>query len=155
MKILNEAPKPFLNVNEHRPWGYYGLYADNQPCTTKILFIKPQEMLSLQFHFNRDQQYLVLDDNFLIQYSTVPVPQEIIDNPEEAQRFADLDKFLSENLETVMASENDMFCFNRLIIHRARYLGTKPYGRILDIAMGLNDERDIIRIQDKYNRGNG
>jgi hypothetical protein len=157
MKILNEAPKPFLNEYEERPWGYYGLYADNQPCTTKILYIKPQEMLSMQFHFLREQFYLILDDNFLIQYSTIPVPKDIINNPNEAQRFADLDNFLDKNIETVLAKEGDMFGFHKLIVHRARYLGTKSYGRILDIALqkdegDKNDELDIVRIKDAYGR---
>ncbi|HRZ18444.1 MAG TPA: hypothetical protein P5136_00065 [Methanofastidiosum sp.] len=154
MKLLpNEKQiKPFLYEEEKRPWGYYGLYSHNEPCTSKILYIKPQELLSMQYHFKRDQFYLILDHNFVIEYSKIPVPENIVNNPNEAQRFKDLENFLLENLITVRAYEGDMFGFHRFVVHRALYKGPRSYGRILDIAFGENDELDIVRIKDKYNR---
>ena len=67
MKLLENAiQEPFMTVVEHRPWGYYGLYADNIKCTTKILYIRRSGSLSLQYHFRRDQEYLILDNDFTI-----------------------------------------------------------------------------------------
>jgi hypothetical protein len=48
--------------------------------------------------------------------------------------------------------EGDMFGFSRFIIHRALYKGDREYGRILDLAFGVNDEGDIVRVTDKYGR---
>ena len=144
--------QPFKHETVERPWGFYGLYSDNEPCTSKILYIQPQETLSLQVHFKRDQFYLILDGPFLIHYSTKPIPQEIIENPNEPQRFKDTEDFLVAHLVSETANEDDMFGFHKLVVHRAQYLGNKKYGRILDIAFGHNDETDIVRLQDKYYR---
>lgn len=150
--LPNTQELPFKNSTENRPWGYYGLYADNEKCTTKILYINKNESLSMQYHFRRDQLYIVLDDGFLIDYSTKPVPQEIIEEPDELKRFLSLENFLKDNLISVIAREGDMFGFRRFVVHRATYRGNRTFGRALDIAMGENDEQDIIRIKDKYGR---
>jgi len=153
MKIENNYMiKPFTALRFDRPWGYYGLYSDNEQCTCKVLYVYKNEMLSMQYHFQRDQFYLVMDDGFTIEYSKIPIPQYIIDDTDEEKRFRNTEDFLKENLVTVEASEGDMFGFRRLVVHRAFYKGNKDIGRILDIAFGYNDEEDIIRIKDKYNR---
>jgi len=143
---------PFMAHIERRPWGHYGLYSENEVCTCKILFIAKDEMLSMQYHFKRDQFYFVLDDNFIIQYSSIPVPKEILENQDEQQRFKDLELFLEDNLITHQANEGDMFGFHRQVVHRATYVGSNEYGKILDLAFGENDEDDIVRIADKYGR---
>ncbi len=43
-----------------RPWGGFIKFIDNKPCTVKILQIKKEESLSLQFHKLRSEfWYLV------------------------------------------------------------------------------------------------
>jgi len=151
--------KPFKINMVSRPWGVYGLYADNVKSTTKILYIKPNESLSMQFHFRRCQLYLALDDDFIVQYSTVPVPKEILDMPDEQPKFDLLNKFLDEHLITTTANEGDLYGFHKFIVHRTTYKGKRDYGRILDVALGIeegdeNDELDIVRIRDEYGRSN-
>ena len=143
---------PFKYGNEHRPWGHYGLYADNERCTTKILYIKQGEMLSLQYHFKRDQFYLILDGNFVVEYSKEPVSDELINEPDDARRIQGFSDFLNENMVIETAPEGSMFGFKRKVIHRTLYQGDREYGRVLDIAFGTNDEEDIVRLQDKYGR---
>lgn len=145
-------PQPFKAMTEQRPWGYYGLYSENEKCTSKILYIAPQQQLSMQYHFKRDQFYLILDDDFIIEYSTQPVPIQIINNINEEERFKQLEKFLEEHLIQHEAKDGDMFGFHRLVVHRAKYVGNKAFGKVLDIAFGYNDEEDIVRIQDNYGR---
>jgi hypothetical protein len=144
--------KPFCAEKVERPWGHYGLYADNIKNTTKILFIKKGELLSLQYHFRRDQYYLILDDGFIIDYSDKQIPTKMINDPNEDRRIKAFNKFLDETMITVRANEGDMFGFKRRTLHRAAYIGRKEHGRVLDIAMGCNDENDIVRLKDKYNR---
>lgn len=138
--------------DEVRPWGYYGLYSDNRMCTTKILYIRGGEMLSLQYHFKRDQEYILLDDSFVIEYSSVPIPDDVLNDPNEDRRIKAFNIFLNENIIRVSGNEGDIFGFSKKTIHRAIYNGTREYGRILDLAWGWNDEEDIVRIQDKYGR---
>ena len=145
--------KPFCADTVTRPWGYYGLYADNIKSTTKILYIKKGELLSLQYHFRRDQQYVMLDGDFLIDYSDKQVPLSIINDKNEDRRIKNFEKFLNKNMISTKACEGDIFCFHRRVIHRATYNGNREYGRFLDIAFGTNmEEGDIIRIEDKYGR---
>lgn len=143
---------PFKYKGETRPWGYYDLYSHNEPCTTKLLFIKPNELLSLQYHFLRDQFYLLLDNDFTIEYSTEPISEEILKIEDDKTRIAALHDFLTTHLVSVTGKEGDMFGFKRCVVHRAQYNGSREYGRILDVAFGFNDELDIIRISDKYGR---
>lgn len=153
MKLNVETKiQPFKAYVVNRPWGHYGLYSDNELCTSKILYIKRNEMLSMQYHFKRSQFYLLLDDDFVIEYSNNPVPLEIINNPKEPERFEQLEDFLLNNLTITVGYENDMFGFHKLVVHRASYQGKRKYGRILDLAFGINDEEDIVRIKDAYNR---
>jgi len=153
MKLLeNIVEKPFSTLIEHRPWGHYGLYSDNTPSTTKVLYIKQGESLSLQYHFKRDQLYVLLDDDFNIEYSKVEVPDKLINEEIEDWRVKGFEKFLKENFIKTPGSAGDMFGFKRKVLHRASYNGNRKYGRILDVAFGINDEEDIYRVSDKYGR---
>ena len=153
MKLfLNTDIVPFKAEVVERPWGHYGLYSDNEKCTCKILFIKKGELLSMQWHFLRDQFYMALDGGFTVDYSNKPVPQEIINDSEDQRRFQRLEEFLKNNLITCDVKEGEMFGFHRFVVHRAAYNGNREYGRVLDLAFGYNDEQDITRIQDKYGR---
>jgi mannose-1-phosphate guanylyltransferase/mannose-1-phosphate guanylyltransferase/mannose-6-phosphate isomerase len=153
MKLtLEKNVQPFKYSNVERPWGYYGLYSDNEPCTSKILFIKSNELLSMQYHFERDQFYLCLDNNFIMEYSKEKVPESILEIKDDDIRSKKLEEFLEDNLISEAANEGDMFGFHRLVVHRAYYKGNREYGRILDVAFGNNNENDIIRIKDKYGR---
>ena len=90
----NQIIKPFSTIEVERPWGYYGLYADNVKSTTKILYVKKGEMLSLQYHFRRSQFYTILDNNFLIEYSNEQIPLDIINDENEDRKTKNFKTFL-------------------------------------------------------------
>ena len=139
----------FKNLETVRPWGFFKLFSDNEICTTKVLYVKKNEALSMQVHEKRDQMYVLLDP-MTVQYSTVPVPKKILHNR------AALTDFANEHVIRVKGEEGDIFAFERGVIHRLSYIPPKKskreYGRCLDLAFGENDEEDIIRIQDYYGR---
>ena len=153
MKLdINTKVKPFRSEIVDRPWGYFGNYADNEPCTTKILYIKQGETLSLQYHLKRAQFYLLLSDKFVIQYSNVPVPLDIANMPPDDKKFKALDEFLNNHLITEEGTLGDMYGFHEYVIHRAKYIGKDEFGLALDVAFGENLEHDIFRVKDVYNR---
>ena len=88
----------------------------------------------------------------VIDYSSEPVSDSIINETDEEKRFQELEEFLKNNLITTTASEMDMFGFRERVVHRAKYIGDRDYGRILDVAFGTNIESDIVRIKDSYGR---
>ena len=126
--LNNKDISPFEFHTVERPWGGYTNYADNKHCTVKILWVKKGESLSKQFHFKRDQLYVLLDDGFKITDG-----ENVIENAKKRMTFG----------------------FPKGHIHRAEYFGDKEYGMILDLAWGENDEEDIVRCEDKFSRGNG
>ena len=155
----NTIVGPFKSLETERPWGHYMLCADNEPSTTKVLFIKPEQSLSMQYHFRRSQFYMVLSSDITVQYSTIPVPKEILDMPPDDKQFKALNDFLDSHLITVKANKYDMFAFRKYVIHRTSYHGKEEHGLILDVALQIdkgdcNDELDIVRISDFYGRSN-
>ena len=155
MKLdINTKVKPFKSEVVERPWGIYKLYSSNEKCTTKILFVKKGETLSLQYHLMRSQLYEIIDGPFEIQYSTEPVPMSFVEMPDNEIKFQVLEDFLTRHLITEIANEGDLYGFQQRIIHRAKYLGEREYGRFLDLAWGKNSEDDVYRIRDEYSREN-
>jgi len=130
-----------------RPWGYYKLFAENIPCTAKVLHIRKNEMLSLQYHRLRDQVYYCMDD-FTIWLSDISVPIEIDNNLNE------LVLFIADHLKKRICKKGDIIYIPKFFIHRPIYQGLYEYGCIVDMAFGHNDENDIVRINDKYGREN-
>lgn len=132
-------------VTVQRPWGYYDMFAENMPCTAKVLHIKRKEMLSLQYHRLRSQLYYLLDD-FDIYLSDRLVPEEIDGDLNLLQGFVSL------HVVKRQYRRGDVICIPQFVIHRPVYNGMQEMGCIVDMAFGHNDENDIVRIQDKYGR---
>jgi hypothetical protein len=126
-----------------RPWGYYDLFSNNVRCTTKILYVRRGECLSMQYHFKRDQLYFILDNKFVVEYTD----KSMFDLGD-----MDPDEFLKKNMIYDLGFSGSSYYFKRGHVHRVKYIGDKAIGRILDVAFGVNDEEDIIRIKDEYGR---
>ncbi len=129
----------------NRPWGLYEMFCENKNCTVKILNIKRNQMLSLQFHNVRDQVYYIIDP-FTVYLSDEPVPKEI-----------ELDTLLLRNwaknhMVRHECEPGNIIYIPTRVIHRPCYEGNKEIGRIVDLAFGHNSELDIVRIEDKYGR---
>lgn len=149
MRITQEGiTGSFKNINVDRPWGYFGLYSDNEPCTSKILYLRHGQCLSMQLHQKRSQFYLLLDDKFMLEFSDMPVPVDIVIKGD----IKKIDGWFTDHRKLYEGKEGDMFGFEKRTIHRIIYIGERKYGRCLDLAFGKNDEKDIIRLDDQYGR---
>jgi mannose-6-phosphate isomerase-like protein (cupin superfamily) len=125
-----------------RPWGYFSVYAENEPCTVKMLCIQPYQALSLQMHNHREQRYIIIDP-MRLEWSDSPVPENLT-----------VDKILhwySEHEHNQMCYPGDEFLFGIRVIHRASNHSNNLV-RFFEVSFGLNDEEDIIRLDDRYGR---
>lgn len=108
---------------EQRPWGGFRRYTHNEVSTVKIITVHPGEVLSLQFHHQRDELWVVLDTGLRVTLDNrlwEPEPYEEIFIPHGAR-------------------------------HRIAGVGTRP-ARWLEISFGHFDENDIVRLEDQYGR---
>lgn len=48
-----------------RPWGYFKLFIKNKKCTVKILTVRPNGILSLQYHNKRKEMCYFLTPGFI------------------------------------------------------------------------------------------
>lgn len=108
--------------SEKRPWGSFERFSKNEPCTVKVLFINPGQELSLQYHQKRDEFIKIV----------------------QGQAKVTIDDKITE------AAENDDFFIPRKTKHRIR--AEKRPVKILEISFGEFDEKDEIRLEDKYRR---
>jgi len=132
-------------VTVDRPWGYYTMFAENMPCTAKVLHINRHEMLSLQYHRMRAQVYYLLDE-FDIYLSDRPVPKEIDGDLNLLQGF------VLKHVFKKSYKRGEVIYIPQFVIHRPTYIGMQEIGCIVDMAFGHNKETDIVRIEDKYGR---
>lgn len=108
--------------SEKRPWGKFEQYTKNEICTVKILTILPGQKLSLQKHLNRSEFWKILKGRPIIT----------------------IDK------KTIKAKEGEEFFIPKKTIHR---IGAGSLeAQFLEISFGKFDEKDEIRIEDKYER---
>jgi mannose-6-phosphate isomerase len=107
-----------------RPWGYWEQFAYNQQCTVRVLTILPGECLSLQYHANRDEFFVVLDDGVAIEVGD----------------------------DTVEGRKGDYIFVPRMTPHRYSAPKSHPV-RLLEVSFGDYDQiGDIVRIEDRYGR---
>ncbi len=107
---------------DKRPWGEELWLSKDKPSMVKIISVNPGESSSLQYHHNRDEYWYILSGNG---YALID-GQEIKLNPGDS-------------------------CFvKREIKHRIQ--GGTDVLRMIEIAYGDFDEKDIVRLEDKYGR---
>ena len=113
------------NIQEdHRPWGKFRSYPHADARSLKIITVNPGEALSLQYHRNRDEFWVVLDSGLEITVG---------------------DKIWQ-------TEKNEEIFIPRNAPHRLRCTGTKK-ARVMEIWIGESDEDDIVRLEDNYGRG--
>lgn len=106
-----------------KPWGYFSQFTHNEVTTVKILSIDPNTSISLQYHNHRDEFWRVLSGH----------------------------PFLTIGEDKINASPGDEFTIPKLKKHRIE--AKDDAVQILEISYGDNfDEKDIIRLEDKYDR---
>ncbi|BBL80294.1 hypothetical protein RxyAA322_21480 [Rubrobacter xylanophilus] len=122
-KEANNAGQGPPSVKVDKPWGRFEQYTHNLPCTVKIITVAPGGTLSRQYHYKRDELWVVLDPGARVELDDRvlhPEPEEKIFIP-------------------------------RQTVHRLSCEGEKPV-RILEISFGEFDEEDIVRLEDVYGR---
>ena len=57
--------KPLIYTD--KPWGFFEQFALNEQCTVKILHVKPGASLSKQYHENREEMWIALDEGLTVE----------------------------------------------------------------------------------------
>ncbi len=111
--------KPF---QIERPWGYFRQFSKNTPSTVKIIRVKPNEILSLQNHAQREEFW-----HFISGTGVAEINGEKINVK------------TSDELTVPLGAKHRLAAGN---------LGLE----VLEISYGEFNEDDIIRYEDKYKR---
>lgn len=116
------SPFDFIGYNP-KPWGDVTIFSNNNFSSSRILFFERFQRTSLHYHLLRDEIFTVLDDEFLLQLWD----KQILLNKQQSIRIP------------------------AGVPHRIIALDT-PF-RLLEVAFGLyEEEKDIYRLEDTYNR---
>jgi len=107
---------------EKRPWGKFERFTLNRLSTVKIITVEPEQQLSLQLHHNREEFWRILSGE-----------AEVI---------------VGE--ETVKAKKDSEFFIPKETKHSIKTGDSRV--EFLEISFGQFDERDEIRLEDKYGR---
>ena len=118
---------------ETRPWGGYTLFADNEPCSVKILEVSGQ--LSLQSHNYREESWYVISGKV-----------EVLRGP-----AADSLDEIKNNLERFELSAGDNIFIPVKHVHTMRNLSGEV-ALVLEVSGGDYKEDDIVRYEDIYGR---
>jgi mannose-6-phosphate isomerase-like protein (cupin superfamily) len=113
-----------LNNRDHeeRPWGTFTRFTENELSTVKILHINANMRLSLQKHANRSEFWRVIEGTGVAEIGGIPH-----------------DLVAGNEIEIPVGT-----------LHR---LAAGPHGiRVLEIALGEFDEKDIERVSDDFGR---
>lgn len=108
--------------SEERPWGKFEQFCHNETVTVKIITVKPNSRLSLQYHHHREEFWRVISGSGQI--------------------------VLGE--KTLDANVGDEFVIPTKAKHRM--MTTDSEMQIMEISYGEFDENDIVRLSDDYNR---
>lgn len=107
---------------EERPWGRFEQFTDNEQSTVKVITIRRGGELSLQYHRKRREFWKILRGR----------PRVTIGD------------------KTITAKAGDEFVIPRRIKHRIS--APTSMVEVLEIAFGIFDEADIVRLEDRYGR---
>ena len=112
------------NITEERPWGSFTILYDGEDCKVKTLIINPDQEISYQFHYKRQEEWTVISGT-----GTLTLDDEKIKvQPGDHVTILPLQK------HTIRSDENTSL-------------------KIIEVQTGTYfGEDDIVRITDKYGR---
>lgn len=113
-----------MNYKESRPWGQFENLLENSDCKVKQIVIKPGQSPSYQYHFKREEVWIVvkgIGELKLNEIVTQVKPKDILHIPVEAKH-------------QIKNTGNEDLVF--IEIQLGEYFG----------------EDDIVRIEDNYGR---
>jgi len=121
MAIINNSNP----IGPIRPWGRYEILFESKTCKVKRIIVKPEQRLSYQYHFKRQEAWTIIQGT-----ATITLNGEIKDYQTGSTALIPLKaKHRVENKD----SKNDLIFIE---VQTGTYFG----------------EDDIIRIEDDYNR---
>jgi mannose-6-phosphate isomerase len=108
--------------SEERPWGRFEKFHENELCTVKLIYVKANARLSLQFHKSRWEFWKIIKGTAQVE----------------------LDK------KHLTIKEGEVIVIPKNTKHRVKALASECV--ILEISYGRFDENDIVRLEDDYQR---
>ena len=108
-----------------KPWGHELIWAETEHYVGKVLFVKAGESLSLQFHREKDESWLVHDGRARLELGSVG------------------DALLNEEV----IAPGSAFRFRPGTVHRVTALEDTT---ILEVSTTQLD--DVVRLEDRYGR---
>lgn len=109
-------------VIESRPWGTFEVLIDEENYKVKRLHIRPGQAISLQYHENRVEYWVIVDGRGTV------IIEDVMGNAESGNSFI----IGKKEIHRVEASEEGI--------------------TIIETQLGKCDEEDIVRLQDNYRR---
>jgi len=107
---------------EKKPWGSFEVLKEGNGFLIKIITVMKGEMISLQYHEHRDEQWFVVSGSGMMTLGE--------------ERFP--------------VAENETVSIPKKTIHRIEGITDIVF---VEIQKGdILDEKDIVRLDDKYNR---
>lgn len=107
-----------------KPWGWELVWAEADAYVGKLLFVRAGEALSLQYHQQKDESWLVQEGRALLELARV-----------------------GEELESVEIGAGDAFRFRPGTLHRVTALEDTL---VLEVSTPHLD--DVVRLEDRYGR---
>lgn len=64
--MLSNPSNPFIIEEDHRPWGFYRVIADDPDAKVKRIVVYPGKRLSLQRHRQRSEHWFILQGHGVV-----------------------------------------------------------------------------------------
>mgnify|MGYP000968533372 CR=1 FL=1 len=125
--MTNFKTKPYPTekppvIRKTRPWGTFDQFAFNEDCTVSLMYVEPNQRLSLQSHSARGELWIVFDDGAIVQ-----VGEQILHPKAGDEIWIPADT-------------------------KHRLSSSGPRVRVLEVAFGNWQQEDITRYADDYHR---
>lgn len=131
-------------ITETRPWGHFERFTLNEKCTVKLIYVKNNKRLSLQYHNKRNEFWKVVKGPVKLQIGNN-------NNDYENKKISSSPSSSSTITTTKILNTGDTITIPARTIHRLIGI-TDSDAIILEISTGEFDESDIVRLEDDYNR---
>ena len=118
------TPYAFASRHIDKPWGYELIWAESETYVGKVLFVRAGQALSLQYHEQKDESWLVQSGRASLELGQV-----------------------GGDLETVEIGPGDCFRYRPGTVHRVTALEDTT---ILEVSTPHLD--DVVRLDDRYGR---
>lgn len=118
------VPYSFTPRHVDKPWGYELIWAEAEDYVGKVLFVRAGHALSLQYHEQKDESWLVHDGRASLELGQV-----------------------DGQLTTIEISAGDAFRYRPGTVHRVTAIEDLT---ILEVSTPHLD--DVVRLDDRYGR---